>query len=347
MTTRPSTGAEKALQKIKDQVTCVICLEPYKKPKLLKCLHASCEACLQRLVHWGPEGQSVTCPQCRQDTALPLGVQGLQGAFYVNAMLDIQETLKNTTVSDRCPNHPTKEADLYCNQCDQLMCNHCLVPGHRYHKYDLLAKSFAKLQKVLAHYSKPMEEQIAALEKAVESVGTRCSAVVEQKTAVVAEIRAAMARMRQALEEREMQLVGRADQVADQKLRALTAQRTMFELQLGQLRSSQEFVDVCQRTCSQGEMMSMKDQLVKQMTDLTGSFKPESLVPAEQANMGFAHSLPEPIKSCQRFGIGLLQSSIPEKCQVSGEGIKLAMRGQTVAVTVKALNKGGKPLLCA
>ena len=244
-------------------------------------------------------------------------------------------------MSDRCPNHPTKEADFYCYQCNQLICSCCLVPSHRDHEYDLW--EFAKLQKVLADSSKPMEEQIAALEKAVESVDTRCSAVVEQKTAVVAEIRAAMAHLRQALEERETKLVDEVEWVADQKLEALTAQHSVFELQLGQLRSSQEFVDVCQRTCSQGEMMSMKDQLVKQMTDLTGSFKPESLLPAEQANMGFAHSLPEPMKSCQQFGKVYCNPACPEKCHVSGEGIKLAMRGQTVTVTVEALNREGKP----
>ncbi|CAI8019271.1 DnaJ homolog subfamily C member 13 [Geodia barretti] len=95
MAAKPSTAAEKALQKIQDQVTCGICLEPYKQPRLLKCFHVYCEQCLQRLVRGGREGQSLPCPQCRQDTPLPVGgVPGLQGAFYIHYLFDIQDALK-------------------------------------------------------------------------------------------------------------------------------------------------------------------------------------------------------------------------------------------------------------
>ena len=84
---------------------------------------------------------------------------------------------------------------------------------------------------------KPVGEQIAMLQKAIESVNTRCTAVIEQKTAVMAEIHTAVVDMQQALEVRETELVGQAEQMAQQKLRVLAAQREAIELQLGQLRS--------------------------------------------------------------------------------------------------------------
>ena len=197
-----------------------------------------------------------------------------------------------------------------------------------------MPESFAKQEKVIVDSLKPVGEQIAALERAVESVDTRCAAVVERKTAVVAEIHTAMAVLRQVLEVRETELVGQAEQTAQQKLKTLAAQRDGFELQLGQLRSCHDFVEESRRTCSQGEILGMKSPLVKQINDLTGSFKPEVLALAEQADMRFAHSLPELAKTCQQFGTVYCHLVCPEVCRASGEGIKVATRGQTVTVSM-------------
>ena len=334
MATKPSIAAEKALQKIHDQVTCGICLEPYKQPRLLKCFHVYCEQCLQRLVCGG---RRIPCPQCRQNTPLPVGgVSGLQVAFHVNTLLEIQETLKNAGFSDHCPIHPEKEADLYCEQCDQLMCSYCLLPAHRTHQYDLVSELFSKLDKVIVDYLKPLGEQIAMLERAIESVNTRCTAVVEQKTAVVAEIRTAMAHLRQALEVRETELVGQAEQAAQQKLGVLAVQREEIELQLGQLRSCQDFVEESKHTCSQGEILRMKSPLMKRMQDVIGSFKAEILELGEQANMKFIHSgLPDLVQTCQQFGkLHCYQTNLA-KFETTSEGLKIAAGGQGESVPVK------------
>ena len=158
---------------------------------------------------------------------------------------------------------------------------------------------------------------------------------------MVAEIRTAMAHLRQALEAREAELVGVAEQTAQQKLKTLAGQRDGFELQLGQLRSCKGFVEESRRTCSQGEILRMKSPLVKQVNDLTGSFKPQTLALAEQADMVFAHHLPELVKTCQQFGKVFCQSVCPEKCRASGEGIKVATRGQTAAFSVETLDREG------
>ena len=60
----------------------------------------------------------------------------------------------------------------------------------------------------------------------------------------------------------------------------------------------------------------------------------------------FAHSLPELVKTCQQFGKVCCHPVAPEKCRASGQGIKkVAMRGQTVAVSVEALDREGEAYL--
>ena len=406
MAVKPSTtAAEEALQKIQDRVSCGICLEPYTRPKLLKCFHVFCENCLKALVRGI---QSITCPQCRQDTALPPdGVPGLQGAFYVHYLFDIQDALQKVSSSDQpmcnkckkreavgfcrtcgfvcqrceethqewddlstheiidldtltgdvttlvpplkktlfCSKHPAKEADLYCDQCDELICRDCIVRVHRDHQYDLVPESFTKQEGAIVASLKPVDQQLALLHQAVESLNVCCTAVEEQKTAVVADIHTVITQLQRALEVRKTELVAQAEQTAQQKLKVLAAQRDAFELQIAQRQSCQGFVEETRRTCSQGEILRMKSPLVKQINDLTGSFKPETLALVEQADLKFAHSLQQLMKTCQQFGKVYCHPVCPEKCRASGEGIKAAMRGQEVALTVEALDREGEACL--
>ena len=61
--------AKQALEKLEDQLTCAICLDTFKDPKMLNCFHVFCKDCLQRLVVTDKQGQfSLCCPTCRQST---------------------------------------------------------------------------------------------------------------------------------------------------------------------------------------------------------------------------------------------------------------------------------------
>ena len=343
MAAKPSTDAEKALQKIQEQVTCGICHELYKQPKMLKCLHAFCEHCLQPLAQ-REEYRGLQCPMCRQVTPLPYnGVSGLQAGFFHESLLESYDLMK--CPNDSCSKHPGKEADFYCETCTQLICSICFVPDHRDHQYDLVDNVFAKHEKEIVDSLKPVKEQIAVLKRAVESVDTRCAAVEEHKTAVVAKIHSVMAVLRRILEVREKELVGQAEQTAQEKRKTLEAQRDGFEQQLGRLSSCHDSVEESLRTCSQGKILGMKKSLTKQIDDLTGSFKPEALALAEQADMRFTHSLPELAKTCQQFGKVYCHPVCPEKCRALGEGIEEATRGQTATVTVEVLDREGEAYL--
>ena len=396
MAVKPSTAAEEAVRKMQEQVTCAICLEVYKQPKMLQCFHVYCEQCLQGLVH---EGDGLLCPQCRKVTPLPVGgVSDLQEPFH-----DIQDALKKVS-SEKCKickkrdavgfcricgfvcafcdefhqywddlkhheiidldtftgdvttlllppkktlfcwRHPKEKADIYCETCEELICQDCIVHVHHDHQYDLVTESFAKQEKEIVDSLKPVKEQIVMLESAIKLVHTQCAAVVEQKTAVVAEIHAVMAHLRQVLEVRETELVSQAEQTAQQKLKR-TVQQNVFELQLGQLKSCHDFVEKSRHICSQGEILGMKSLLVKEINELTASFKPATLVLAEHADMRFTHRLSELVETCQQFGKVYCHPVCPEKCQASGKGIQTALREQTAILSVEAFDKEGEAYL--
>ena len=124
--------AKQALEKLEDQLTCAICFNAFKDPKLLQCFHVYCKDCLQQLVITDRQGQlSLRCPTCRQSTLLPstTGVSGLQPAFHIHHLMEIQEALKKIkepkkVTCGKCRKSP-QPATNYCRDCGEFICSVC------------------------------------------------------------------------------------------------------------------------------------------------------------------------------------------------------------------------------
>ena len=75
-------------------------------------------------MHQEAQGQTVRCPSCRQLTTLPqTGIPGLQGAFHVHHLFDIQDTLRKVNKAN-CDKCKTQEATVYCRICG-FVCDRC------------------------------------------------------------------------------------------------------------------------------------------------------------------------------------------------------------------------------
>ena len=130
--------AEKALQKLSDQLTCPICLDDYTNPRVLPCLHVFCEHCLGRLVLRDAENLTATCPNCRRETRLPQeGVAGLPPAFYINHLFEVRDTLQK--VSDpnkpRCEKCKDGDAQGYCRDCGKFVCEDCIRVHRKWEEF--------------------------------------------------------------------------------------------------------------------------------------------------------------------------------------------------------------------
>ena len=124
--------AKQAIKKLEDQLTCAICLDDFKDPKLLQCFHVYCKDCLQRLVVTDRQGQlSLRCPTCRQSTLLPpaTSVSGLQAAFHIHHLIEIQDALKKVkdpqkVQCEKCT-ITARNASNFCRDCGEFICEKC------------------------------------------------------------------------------------------------------------------------------------------------------------------------------------------------------------------------------
>ena len=401
-----SSSSQQALQKLNEQLTCPICLEPYTDPKLLQCFHVFCENCLKPLVRQTPEGQIVECPNCRQPTSLPKnGVPSLQGAFLIHHLFDIQDILKKMSAPAKtkcdkcdkrepscycracgflcdsckkphvewkefssheiisldqlsgdvsnlvppvkkvlqCSKHPDKQLDLFCETCEEMICQHCTIRVHRDHQYDLATDAFPKHKDVIVASLQPVEQQLASINNALEGLDTRCGQITDQRQTIETDIRRSIRQIHEALEARQEELITQLDQMTRQKMKRLAAQRDQLVLVATQLKSCRDFVQESLRTGSQGEILDMKKPFIQQVKEMTAEFKPETLVPEEQADLKFTSSQTELTRACQQFGkVHDSFQECPEKCRAEGSGLQVAMVGEAASATVHIMDREGR-----
>ena len=55
-----------SLQKLDDELTCPVCTEHFKDPKVLPCLHYYCKTCIADLIKRA-KGRPFNCPECRRE----------------------------------------------------------------------------------------------------------------------------------------------------------------------------------------------------------------------------------------------------------------------------------------
>ena len=169
----PSTSS--ALEKLKEQLTCAICLDIYTTPKILSCFHSFCQQCLESLPQ-DTQGDNyiISCPICRHHTQLPhpTGVDGFPVAFQINNLKEVYNLMKKISGHQQvnCDNCTTTNATGYCKECTKFLCQECIdvhkkfaaIADHMITNLDNLVTSASQLlpakQEIkCSEHNKPLE----------------------------------------------------------------------------------------------------------------------------------------------------------------------------------------------
>ena len=130
-------GMANALEQLEELVTCSVCLDTFRDPRVLSCQHTFCLKCLQNIHRKQPKGTAVEglrCPLDRQVSPLPL--QGGVEDFPRNlTMVQNIEIIKVKQMSQgrfapaRRMSMSRPGLSVVCNACvgttDLSVCDHC------------------------------------------------------------------------------------------------------------------------------------------------------------------------------------------------------------------------------
>ena len=74
---RKDSLASHHVELAKEEIICPMCIGIFDNPRSLQCLHSYCENCLSGLLRASAVNDSIDCPECRVQTAVP--EEGIEG----------------------------------------------------------------------------------------------------------------------------------------------------------------------------------------------------------------------------------------------------------------------------
>ena len=115
------SGKEKCL-------TCTVCLDSFKDPKVLPCCHTFCKSCLERIVEKTELKTNLVCPQCRAEHKVP--PNGPEGFLTDFSLLELNKSLTSDLESDSpqlvCGDCDSSDAAVaFCSVCHSYLCSAC------------------------------------------------------------------------------------------------------------------------------------------------------------------------------------------------------------------------------
>ncbi|CAC5394488.1 unnamed protein product [Mytilus coruscus] len=147
MATSASVGKAKEKESYGDLLTCTICLETFKVPKYLPCLHTFCETCIHTYILSSvkeDKPETFKCPICRRQVQTEKG-QGkpdswskqLPGNHFVVSLIDRRELKRAEKLCTACKrNNRSIKAVSWCTVCEEAYCDACEV-SHKSFKMSL------------------------------------------------------------------------------------------------------------------------------------------------------------------------------------------------------------------
>nr|KAG5690076.1 hypothetical protein BaRGS_016384 [Batillaria attramentaria] len=148
------------------------------------------------------------CPLLVQPTALNTDTRGRlwiafpqDGVFaFKNNFYMKPEELQRARDGSYCSKHPKKEIELYCVDCDVLMCVTCLVTKHNQHKAEDISEATERFKTQLDKDIERLERCVGDVQKHVQLVTQEQQAVKDKHAALVANIRNRQATLKAAVD---------------------------------------------------------------------------------------------------------------------------------------------------
>ncbi|KZC10427.1 RING finger protein nhl-1 [Dufourea novaeangliae] len=221
------------MEQFEQLLTCAICLDRYRNPKLLPCQHSFCmEPCMDGLVDY--VRRQVKCPECRAEHRIPY--QGVQ-AFPTNVTLqrflelhiEITGELPDPTsgqTMERCGVCSEKSYCSLCVHCEKKCCPEC-KDAHM----DILRREITRINSQIRRGLHRLQDALALVEKNTLGLQTNCASVAEEVDEIYR-------RLSKALKDRTEHLRNEVDRYLSTELRGLIQLKENLELEIANIQSN-------------------------------------------------------------------------------------------------------------
>ena len=157
---------------IKDLVSCSVCTDVFKDPKILPCLHTFCKICLDRFSTSNGTFNAIVCPHCRvnctdRDVRRDFRMTQFVDAYKAQAF---EHEIKDCQVCEK------RTATVWCPTCQKLVCGDCERGHSMFTKHDVVTK-----QQRIDEVRKEKTELLCSAVETVEKFGKKLESLERQK----------------------------------------------------------------------------------------------------------------------------------------------------------------------
>merc|ERR1712002_392901 len=258
----PATGRGR-MEQFDQLLTCCICLDRYRTPKLLPCQHSYClDPCMEGLVDYVK--RQVKCPECRAEHRIPYnGIQGFPTNYTLQKFLELRAEITGElpdpnadAIMSRCTVCSEKAYVNPCGHCDKKVCDTC-KDAH----CDILKREISRINNRIKRGLHRIEDALGQ----VERNQTQLKSNADQ---VVTEIDEIHRRLTLALKERTDYLKSSVDKYVLTEMKSLKELKDNLDLEITNITSNS---DLMEKNLDDGtkwddvELMDCKDIFIRMM----------------------------------------------------------------------------------
>ena len=305
------------------------------------------------------KGKQISCDNCSKGDATSyckqcaiglcescLGHHNKLRAHAAHQIMDMKDIV-TTSASQLLPRLPVKEENctnhnkplkVFCETCQELICQSCTIRRHKDHNYDVVSNTFPKHRQDIIKVVEAVAKKMVALQDALTAITRREEEVTKQKDDRIKEIRLQVQGIVELVTQTGEQLEGEVTRVAKGKLQLLGEQKEEAELAVVQLKSCKEFVEKGLEVGSQQQILK---SMIEGMKVVSTQINPDVFQPVEEANITFTGNK-KLVESCKNIG-EVDSFSFADYHNVKVSCPTSSMAGRKVTATLSLQTKLGSP----
>ena len=236
-----------------------------------------------------------------------------------------------------CPDH-NKPLEIFCEPCEDFICQLCSVGIHRDHDYDVISECYHKHFRKLKTNLKPVRDSTIVAINALITLTDREDEIRDQGDAIKQEIHVMAKELVDIIHQTERQLTKDVDMITECKLQVLSEQKELVEMKLSQLKDCLKFVEQNLEIGSPQQVLLYTKKMMERINHVIRDINIEEWNPREKADVHFK-SDNNTVDTLARIGdIVFFSSSMLQQCKVKKidhRDIKITEKGVSFPLSIR------------